>query len=217
MNYVKYKRVSTNKQGKSGLGLEAQERDINIYLSNYSGPDAKIVADFVEIQTGSKDNREELAKALETCRKECATLLVSKLDRLSRKVSFIAQLMEDKKVNFRVAQMPHADKFQLHIYAALAEQERDFISKRTKAAMAEAKLRGQVFGGRRPEADARHAAVRESADRHAQKVIGVIQPMRAAGSTLQDIADQLNEIGIPTARGGQWHPSTVMRVIQRVA
>ena len=106
MNYVTYERVSTSKQGKSGLGLDAQDRDINLYLSNYADPDRKIVADYVEIQTGSKDNREELTKALETCRKKGATLLVSKLDRLSRKVSFIAQLMEDKKVSFRVAQMP---------------------------------------------------------------------------------------------------------------
>lgn len=214
MLYVTYKRVSTDKQGRSGLGMEAQERDIKLYLSNYA-EGAEVVAEFVEVQSGAKENREELTKALDLCRKTGATLLVSKLDRLSRKVSFIATLMEDRKLSFKVASMPYADKFQLHIYAALAEQERDFISKRTKAAMAEAKKRGKVFGGRRPEADKRHAAVRAEADRHAETVASVAGPMREAGRTLQEVADRLNALGIPTARGGNWHPSTVMRVMQR--
>lgn len=215
MKYVTYKRVSTDKQGRSGLGIDAQERDIRLFLSNYAEADAEVLAEHVEVQTGSRDNREELNKALDVCRKEGATLLVSKLDRLSRKVSFIAQLIEDKKVNFRVAQMPHADKFQLHIYSALAEQERDFISKRTKAAMAEARAKGKVFGGLRPEAEARHQAVSQEADRHAQKVIGVIGPLRRSGSTLQEVADRLNELGVPTARGGKWHPATVQRAVDR--
>ena len=137
--YVIYKRVSTKEQGRSGLGLEAQDRDIRIFLEAFSEVPWEIVGEFLDILTGTDDSRPELAKAIDLAKREKATLLVSKLDRLSRKVSFIANLMDDKKLDFRVAQMPSADKFQLHIYAALAEQEREFISQRTKAALREAK------------------------------------------------------------------------------
>ena len=137
MQYVIYKRVSTDSQGKSGLGLDAQSRDIELFISNYA-EEPEVIGEFTDIMSGKSSDRPELSKALEVCRTTGAALLVAKLDRLSRRVSFIASLMEDKRLSFKVAQMPHADKFQLHIYAALAEQERDFISKRTKAALAEA-------------------------------------------------------------------------------
>ena len=140
--YVIYRRVSTDEQGKSGLGLEAQDRDIRLYLEGYSDQPFEVVAEFTEVASGSDDRRPELTKALDTARKNGAELLVAKLDRLSRKVSFIASLLDDRKVQLRVAAMPQADKFQLHIYAALAEQEREFISIRTKAALKEAKARG---------------------------------------------------------------------------
>lgn len=133
--YVVYTRVSTKEQGRSGLGLEAQERDIQLFLTNYSEVPWEIVGRFQDVQSGGDDDRPQLRVALEQCRRTGAELLVAKLDRLGRKVSFIAQLMDDAKVRLRVATMPQADKFQLHIYAALAEQERDFISARTKAAL----------------------------------------------------------------------------------
>jgi len=138
LRYVIYKRVSTEDQGKSGLGLDAQDRDIRIYLDTYSPEPWEIVGTFVEIESRKDSDRPELTKAIALAKRTKATLLVSKLDRLSRKVSFIATFMDDKRLKFRVASMPHADKFQLHIYAALAEQEREFISLRTKAALAEA-------------------------------------------------------------------------------
>ncbi|WP_050927823.1 recombinase family protein [Aestuariivita boseongensis] len=214
--YVTYKRVSTKEQGKSGLGLDAQQRDIGLYLSNYAD-EAEVVGEYTDVLSGTNSDRPELAKAIDHCKRVGATLLVSKLDRLSRKVSFIAKLMEDKNLSFKVAQMPHADAFQLHIYAALAEQERDFISKRTKAALAEAKARGVKLGGARDELNARHKAVREQADRDAQKVAKLMLPLRDAGQTLQQIADSLNSSGVTTARGGQWHPTSVRRTLERLS
>lgn len=123
--YVVYKRVSTEEQGRSGLGLAAQDRDIRLFLEGFADVPYEVLAEFTDIQTGRADDRPQLALALDLARKEGADLLVSKLDRLSRRVSFIATLMEDPKVKLRVASMPYADKFQLHVYAALAEQERE--------------------------------------------------------------------------------------------
>ena len=138
VKFVTYYRVSTKGQGDSGLGLDAQKRDVQIYLDNYADIPFDVIGTFTDIDSGTNNGRSELAKAIELAKKHKAVLLVAKIDRLSRKVSFVAGLLEDKALQFKVAQMPHADKFQLHIYAALAEQERDFISKRTKAALAEA-------------------------------------------------------------------------------
>ncbi len=139
IKFVTYCRVSTKRQGDSGLGLDAQRRDIQIYLENYADIPFEVIGSFTDINSGTNNERDELTKAIVLAKKDKAVLLVAKLDRLSRKVSFISALLEDKALQLKVSQMPHADKFQLHIYAALAEQERDFISKRTKAALAEIK------------------------------------------------------------------------------
>ncbi|MBW6418299.1 recombinase family protein [Celeribacter sp. PS-C1] len=214
--FVIYKRVSTKEQGRSGLGLAAQERDIRLYLDTYAEMPFEVIGEFTEMQTGKADDRPELAKALDLVRKTGAELLVAKLDRLSRKVSFIATLMDDKRVSLRVAAMPNADKFQLHIYAALAEQEREFISLRTKAALAEAKARGVKLGGERDATMKRNDAVKAQAKRDAEKVAGIVMPLRAKGETLRQIAETLNKSGVPTARGGQWQASQVQRVIKRL-
>lgn len=215
--YVIYTRVSTEDQGKSGLGLEAQERDIAIFLANFSDVPYEVIGRFRDIQSGKADDRPELAKALAMVRETGAELLVAKLDRLSRKVSFIAALMDDPKVKLRVAQMPYADKFQLHIYAALAEQERTFISERTRAALRAAKERGVKLGGARDATMARNAAVKAKADAEAQRVMKVIAPLRSAGQSINVIADTLNDMGVPTSRGGRWTAKQVSRVLQRVA
>lgn len=215
--YVIYTRVSTEDQGKSGLGLEAQERDIAIFLANFSDVPYEVVGRFRDVQSGKADDRPELAKALAMVRETGAELLVAKLDRLSRKVSFIAALMDDPKVKLRVAQMPYADKFQLHIYAALAEQERTFISERTRAALRAAKERGVKLGGARDATMARNAAVKAKADAEAQRVMKVIAPLRSAGQSINVIADTLNDMGVPTSRGGRWTAKQVSRVLQRVA
>lgn len=214
--FVVYRRVSTEEQGKSGLGLEAQTRDIDMFLAHYAETPFEVAAEFTEVQSGKDTERPELAKALDLCRKLGATLLVAKLDRLSRRVSQIATLMEDRRIRFRVASMPHADNFQLHIYAALAEQEREFISRRTKAALAEAKAKGKKLGGIRPKTEARNVAVKAQAEGYAQKVAGMVQPMRQSGKTLREIADTLNASGVQTSRGGKWSAAQVMRTLDRL-
>jgi DNA invertase Pin-like site-specific DNA recombinase len=214
--YVTYRRVSTEEQGKSGLGLEAQDRDIALYLESYSPEPWEIVGEFLEVESGGNSDRPELAKAIALAKKTKATLLVSKLDRLSRKVSLIATLMDDPKLKLRVASMPHADKFALHIYAALAEQERDFISLRTKAALREAKARGVKLGGLRDATMRRNEVVKEQAQARAEGWRGIVEPMHEAGSSLREIAAALNSAGVRTARGGAWHPQAVARVVARL-
>lgn len=215
--YIIYKRVSTKEQGRSGLGLDAQERDIALFLEGFNAEPYSVLASFTDVLSGTDADRPELKAALDLCRKTGVTLLVSKLDRLSRKVSIIATLMEDKRITFRVAQMPYADNFQLHIYAALAEQERLFISARTKAALAEAKERGVQLGGIRDTTMRRNAALKANAAERAEKVAGIVLPLRDAGKPLREIADHLNRAGVQTARGGRWQASQVKRVLDRLS
>ena len=215
MQYVTYRRVSTKGQGDSGLGLEAQERDIGLYLTNYSPEPYEVIGEFTDVLSGTTSDRPELNKAISMAKDTGATLLVSKLDRLSRKVSFIATVMDDPKLSLRVASMPNADKFQLHIYAALAEQERDFISKRTIAALKEAKAKGVKLGGLRDKTMKRNEALKEQADQHAQHVYPMIETYRKAGKTLQAIANELNRLDVKTARGGKWTATTVRRIALR--
>lgn len=214
--FILYYRVSTKEQGKSGLGLEAQETDLQVFLDQFAETPFEVIATFTDIQSGADNERPELVKALDLCRKTGATLLVSKLDRLSRRLSFIATLMEDPKVSFRVASIPRASKMELHLYAMLAEQERDFISARTKAALAALKAKGKKLGGIRPKTEARNMAVKEKAEGYAQKVAGMVQPMRQAGKTLREIADCLNASGVQTSRGGKWSAAQVMRTLERL-
>lgn len=225
--YVVYTRVSTEEQGRSGLGLEAQERDIGIYLENFSEVPWEVIGRFQDVLSGKQDDRPQLAAALELVRKTGAELLVSKLDRLSRDVAFIATLIKNPKVRLRVAQMPNADPFQFHLYAALAEQERKFISERTKAALKAAKERHEKerqkdpnypkrIGGLRDTTMKRNEAVKAKADAEAAKLIKIIRPLREAGQTLTAIADTMNDMGIATARGGKWSATQVMRVLDRM-
>jgi len=214
--YVQYFRVSTKDQGRSGLGLEAQARDVTLFLEGFSEIPWEVIGTFTDVESGRDDDRPELAKALALVRKTGATLLVSKLDRLSRDVAFIATLIKDPKVSLRVASMPYADKFSLHIYAALAEQERDFISARTKAALTQAKARGVKLGGLRDKTAARNVAVQEQAKGNADRVAAIVQPLRTQGATLRAIAEALNGSGVPTARGGVWSAVQVQRVLDRL-
>jgi DNA invertase Pin-like site-specific DNA recombinase len=213
--YVTYTRVSTEEQAKSDLGLQAQRRDIEIYLTTYSDVPYEVIGKFSDQGSGADNSRPEFAKALALVRETGAELLVAKLDRLSRRVSFISTLMDDKKVKLRVASMPHADKFQLHIYAALAEQEREFISKRTRAALAEAKARGQKLGGLRPGTLVRAEATKAKANADAKRLMTVIGPLKAAGQNLSQIAMTLDSMGVATSRDGKWTAMQVKRVLQR--
>ena len=212
--YVIYRRVSTADQGRSGLGLEAQARDIALYLSTYSETPYEVVGEFVEVVSGADNERPKLAQAIAQAKASGAELLVSKLDRLSRKASFITALMDDKRLTFRVAELPNADRFQLHIYAALAEQEREFISLRTKAALAASPKK---LGGLRDKTGRRNAAVKANAQRRADRVAGLVLPLREAGRTMREIAAELDRAGVKTARGGTWQASQVKRVLDRLS
>lgn len=213
--YVIYTRVSTEDQGKSGLGLEAQERDIAVFLDKFSEVPFNIIGEFRDVQSGSDADRPELTKALDLVRRTGAELLIAKLDRLSRKVSFIATLMDDKRVKLRVAQMPQADKFQLHIYAALAEQERTFISERTKAALRAAKSRGVRLGGLRDKTMKRNEAIQTKANAEADRLMRIIGPLKASGQSLSAIAETLDSMNVQTSRGGKWTAKQVSRVLER--
>lgn len=214
--YVTYYRVSTKRQGESGPGLEAQERDVALFLANNSDTPYEVIGAFTDVESGKNDDRPELAKALDLARKEGAEILVSKLDRLSREVAFIATLLKDKRVYFRVAAMPNADKLQLHIYAALAEQERDFISLRTISALASAKARGVTLGGLRPNTRMRNVEAQDAADAAAQQVASIILPMRKADASLATIATALNAAKVPTRNGGTWYATTVKNALDRL-
>ena len=214
--YITYKRVSSREQGRSGLGLDAQERDIQLFLENYAETPYEVVGEFVEVHTGSDNNRPQLTSAIALAKKENAILVVAKLDRLSRKVSFIAGLMEEKGLEFKVAQMPYADAFQLHIYAALAEQEKQFISQRTTAALQQAKERGVKLGAPVHHIDALAVARKDKALVDAKKVEGVIVPLRASGASLRRICEVLNASGATTSRGGQFNQPLVSRMLRRL-
>lgn len=214
--YVTYRRVSSQEQGKSGLGLEAQARDIQLFLDNYAETPYEMVGDFVEIHSGADNDRPQLNFAIALARKTGAVLVVAKLDRLSRRVSFLASLMEEKGMDFKVAQMPYADRFQLHIYAALAEQERAFISERTVAALQAAKERGVRLGAPVHHIDALAIAKKQRALENAQKVKGVIVPLRHSSASLRTICGVLNTSGARTSKGGIFYPPLVSQMLRRL-
>ena len=213
--YVIYLRVSTDKQGKSGLGLDAQKRDISLYLENYSETPYEVLGEFIDIQSGGDNDRPELLKAIQLAKKTKSTLLVQKICRISRRVSFIASLMEYKDFDFKVAQMPNADKFQLHIHSALNEMEKDFISSRTKAALRSWKERNphKKLGAPSYHLTKLNQGKKDKALKEAKKVSGIILPLKREGLSLRSICHQLNKNGIRTSRGKDFHPSLVSRMI----
>src|SRR6185436_12359624 len=199
--FVAYYRVSTDWQGQSGLGLDAQRKAIADYLN---GGAWELVGEFTEVESGKKSERPELARAMDACRKHKARLVIAKLDRLSRNLAFIATLMESG-VEFIAADMPFANKLTIHILAAVAEHEREAISERTKGALAAAKARGKKLGG--PKLDEARilgrAALRTNADRFAANTLPIVRQIQSSGvTTLRGIASALAARGVPTARGG---------------
>lgn len=217
---IAYYRVSTQRQGRSGLGIEAQRTAIQ----RFAGAEGlTIVEEFVEVETGkgndALDRRPRLAQALEAARRAKCPVIVAKLDRLSRDVAFIAGLMA-QRIPFIVAELgADADPFMLHLYAALAEKERRLISERTRAALAARKASGTRLGNRVNAAEAaslgRQASLAE-ADRFAGQVLPVIASLQRAGITsLRQLAIALNNRGVRTARGGQWQVSNVRNVLAR--
>ncbi|WYJ44138.1 recombinase family protein [Bradyrhizobium sp. 2S1] len=212
--WVSYLRVSTDRQGQSGLGLDAQRAAVLAFLN---GGKWALEAEFVEIESGRRSDRAQLSAALAACKKHRAKLVVAKLDRLSRNVAFISKLMESG-VEFVAADMPHANRLTVHILAAVAEHEREAISTRTKAALAAAKVRGTVLGGPKI-AEARalgSAANKTSANRFAANIVPLIRQIQESGVTsLRAVAAALSARGVPTARGGRWNAAQVANVLRR--
>jgi DNA invertase Pin-like site-specific DNA recombinase len=217
--FVSYLRVSAARQGRSGLGLEAQREAVTSYLN---GGRWKLVEEVIEVESGKRSDRPELTRALRLCRMKSATLLVAKLDRLARNVAFISALMESG-VDFTAVDFPTANRLTVHVLAAVAEHEAAMISARTKAALAAAKRRGVELGGNRGNIHrigklgrAASAIARgEAAAKRNADVLAVIHDIRDWQSlSLQRIADVLNDLGFKTARGGEWAPTQVMRVLQ---
>jgi DNA invertase Pin-like site-specific DNA recombinase len=201
--FVAYFRVSTDRQGKSGLGLDAQREAVMNYLN---GGRWSLVDEFTEVESGKRADRPELEKALAACKKQRARLVIAKLDRLSRNLAFIATLMESG-VEFVAVDNPHANKLTVHILAAVAQHEREMISERTKAALQAAKKRGQRLGnpGIAEAAKLGRAALKANARRFAANVRPIIDENVRAGATSHNaIAAKLNERNVRTARGGVW-------------
>lgn len=230
MNVVSYYRVSTERQGKSGLGLEAQREYIRVAVLQHGWT---VVDEFEDHESGTiaPDQRKACKAALKACKERGATLVVAKLDRLSRDVAHIAGLM--KSVDFKVATMPTADKFQLHLYAALAEQEREFISQRTKAALASLKARADAGDVQAQEKVQRRdngraaawaqgnaaslGAIKERADADAHALAHHLKACIFDGKrSLSAVAECLNAKGVRTARGAEFAPMTVKRAMQRL-
>jgi len=238
--FIAYYRVSTPKQGRSGLGLEAQRRAVANYLN---GGDWKIIAEFTEVETGKRSDRPQLDAALKAARLHQVPLVVSKVDRLTRSVAFLSKLLE-ANVDVRFADLPQIEgptgRFLLQQMASVAELEAGMISARTKAALAAAKERGKKFGGIRHQvisvdergkktygeqvlnvsSKTRKLAVKALQERTEARLADlapIIKKLQATGATsLRAIATGLNEQGIPTARGLEWSSVQVMRILERL-
>lgn len=222
MKAVAYYRVSTAAQGKSGLGLEAQRKAVSDLCRSRGW---ELIAEYTEIESGKRNDRPELAEALRRARLTGATLVVAKLDRLSRSVAFLSALQESG-ASFVAADMPEANELTVHILAAVAQAERKAISKRTREALEAAKARGIQLGnpkgaaplkragkGNRAAVAARRAAIDERCSELASEIAAI---RRAGAASLRKIAQELNNRQIEAPRGGVWHPSAVRRLLVRL-
>jgi DNA invertase Pin-like site-specific DNA recombinase len=210
--YIAYYRVSTQKQGESGLGLEAQRQAVQHLAKN-----APIVAEYTEIESGKRhENRPQLTAAIEESKRLGATLLIAKLDRLTRNVHFISGLM-DADVDFRAADAPYANRLTIHIMAAFAEHEARAISDRTKAALGALKARGVKLGNSKWKESlekARQARIRCRAPA-ATPMVQMMERERIEGGSYRAIAERLNELGLKTPGGKHWYASTVRTAMRR--
>ncbi len=217
---VSYLRVSTDRQGRSGLGLEAQRASLTSFLAR---TDWTLLEEFVEIESGKNSDRPRLTKALELCKLTGATLIIAKLDRLTRDAHFLLGLQK-AGVMFVAADMPNANNLTVGVMALVAQQEREAISTRTTEALRAAKARGVKLGNpngahhlRAYGNSAAVEAVRRDAQTRAKGLSGIISELRADGvATLSSIAQALNDRGILTPRGGRWHKTSVSRLLDRL-
>lgn len=222
LRLVAYERVSTARQGKSGLGLEAQRKTIDDFALSRS---ADVLARFTEIESGARSDRPELVKALNLARLTGATLVIAKLDRLSRNAAFLLTL-RDSGVSFVAVDMPEANDLTVGIMALVAQAEREAISRRTKDALAAAKARGVRLGNPNGAAALHRAGrggtalvrtVKRNADRHAADLAPTVADLRSNGhQTLREIASGLTARGMLTRRGGRWTVSNVANLLKRI-
>lgn len=217
--YISYLRVSTDKQGEHGHGINAQRQAISSYLAIQGG---ELLGEFVEVESGKRNDRPELHNAISRCQVSRATLIIAKLDRLSRNVAFIANLM-DAGIDFVACDNPYATRLTIHILAAIAEHERDMISRRTKEALAAAKTKGVVLGGARGTQitdQMRRASVasrQRKSMAYLTSILPTINQLKANGHSLGSTARKLNDMRIYTVRGGQWTATAVKRVLKKAA
>jgi DNA invertase Pin-like site-specific DNA recombinase len=215
--HIAYYRVSTPRQGRSGLGLDAQRQAV---ISHLKGE--KPLYEFVEVESGRRTDRPKLTEALAACRVHKAILVIAKLDRLARNVAFVATLM-DSGIEFTATDFPQANRLTVHILSAVAEHECRLISERTRAALAAAKARGRSLGGFRGRAGtctdlAKARAVRAAnADQRAKDLAPVIQEIRSnCNGSFRAIAGEINQRGIRAARGGTWSAAQVRSLVFRI-
>jgi DNA invertase Pin-like site-specific DNA recombinase len=215
--FISYLRVSTVAQGRSGLGLEAQRSAVEAHVR--SVPGGMVLAEFVEVESGKDNGRVKLQAALERCKVTGATLVIAKLDRLSRNAAFLLTL-RDAGVRFVAADMPQADNLTVGIMAVVAEQERHMTSERTKAALAAAKARGvklgnpQGFAGKVYREGGKAVAVQAAG--FAKSLASTVRPLVAQGLSLRAIAAELDSLGVRTARGGSWSAQAVKNLVERM-
>ena len=207
--FIAYFRVSTDRQGRSGLGLDAQREAVLRHVGSNRG---ELIGEFCEIESGKRNDRPQLAAAISAANRAKATLIIAKLDRLARNVHFVSGLMESG-VDFVAADNPHANKLMVHMLAAFAEHEREQISQRTKDALAAAKARGIRLG--RNGADRLAPAYRAEAIERARQLAPILAELRRTGMSARRIAAELAARGIATPSGGRWHAQSVLRVIGR--
>ena len=214
--YVAYYRVSTKQQGESGLGLEAQKTMVKNFLKN----DDVLICEYEEVESGKNNNRPQLLKAIEKSKSEGATLLIAKLDRLSRNAGFIF-LLKDSNVDFKCCDMPEANSLTIGIMAVLAQEERELISKRTISALQELKAKGIKLGNPKnltPEAQkmgSEAMRLKALSNENNRKATALIVSLRNAGKTYGKIADDLNINGFKTSRGCEFTSSQVLVLYDR--
>lgn len=212
--FVAYYRVSTQRQGASGLGLSAQKFSVQTYLKNQG----EIIAEFTDVESGKKDNRPELANAIAYCKERGAVLLIAKLDRLTRNVAFIFAL-RDSGVQFLCVDMPDANTLTIGIMATMAQHERELISERTRKALAEKKKQGAILGkpeNLTDEAVEKGLQVRQQnarQDANNRRAGAMARSLRQSGHSWAEIARQLNEFGFRTRRGKRFQIVQVQRVV----
>ena len=217
MDYVLYLRASTQRQGQSGLGLEGQR----LIAHRFIQPEDRIITEFIEVESGRKNSRPQMARAIDASKSTGAMLLIAEMSRLARSVYFTSKLMEEK-VRFKACDIPNADEFTIHIYSAVAQKAAKDISESTKRGLAAKKARGFKLGNPQNFTDASRAQGRAAVQRNAQEATANRQARRLAtllrqgGATLAAIADELNTHGYRTRRGKAFRKNTVSRLLHVV-